>query len=112
MILALNCKNVKQEKHKPEDKLNKARIRRGKSIGYEYHTITVRPLNSRNINSESTFRDTKNQNKIHFCRGHFKVFTEEKPLFGKYTGIDWWEHQLRGKNTEGFINKDYKIKSN
>jgi hypothetical protein len=47
---------------------------------------------------------------LHICRGHFKKF-DDKPLFGKYTGLFWWESQVRGNKKHGIVLKDYKIAS-
>jgi hypothetical protein len=33
-------------------------------------------------------------NRQHIARGHFKTFTEEAPLFGKWTGMYFWEPQV------------------
>jgi hypothetical protein len=45
---------------------------------------------------------------LHICRGHFKRF-EERPLFGKYKGMWWWESQLRGSLQHGYIKKTYEV---
>ena len=56
---------------------------------------------------------TKNKMNInltpHYCRGHLKHYGKNNPLFGKVSGMWWWQPFLRGQGT-GFINKDYKIK--
>jgi hypothetical protein len=47
---------------------------------------------------------------LHICRGHFKTFSEESPLFGKHTGTYWWESQVRSKAELGIVEKDYRIR--
>jgi len=51
-------------------------------------------------------------NRIHLCRGHFKEYTKEKPLFGKYTGTYWWQPTMRGNKKKGVIHKDYEVVAN
>jgi hypothetical protein len=46
---------------------------------------------------------------MHFRRGHFKEYTSEKPLFGKYTGAFWWEAHVAGSADIGEVRKDYRI---
>ena len=47
---------------------------------------------------------------MHLCRGHFKTFSEEAPLFGKFTGTYWWEPQLRGDASRGRLDKEYRVR--
>jgi hypothetical protein len=47
---------------------------------------------------------------LHICRGHFKTFTEEARLFGKYTGTYWWPAHVRGSVDEGVVEKDYRVR--
>lgn len=43
----------------------------------------------------------------HYCRGHFATYTEEKPLFGKYSGKFWIPAHVRGSVKNGAVVKDY-----
>jgi hypothetical protein len=45
---------------------------------------------------------------IHIVRGHFKTFTPEKPLLGKYSGTWWWQPSVRG-TAPRFSIKDYQV---
>lgn len=45
----------------------------------------------------------------HICRGHFKTYTEEKPLFGSITGTYWWANQVRGSKERGEVKKRYQV---
>jgi len=40
-----------------------------------------------------------------------KEYTQEHPLFGKLTGLYWWQPHVRGQNKEGIVMKDYAIKT-
>jgi hypothetical protein len=46
---------------------------------------------------------------LHLVRGHFKHYSDEAPLFGKYTGWWWWTPQLRGSVHHGIVDKNYRI---
>jgi hypothetical protein len=47
---------------------------------------------------------------LHICRGHFKSYTEDAPLFGKHTGTYWWADRVRGDRSRGRVEKDYAVK--
>lgn len=45
----------------------------------------------------------------HWCRGHFKTYTDAAPLFGKYTGTYWIPAHIRGNAVIGTVTKDYHV---
>lgn len=103
------CKNISTKEIPPPEKVNKKRLKNGKLPLYSYHVLEVdlgknKHLNTNNGKSGITQR-------IHFQRGHFKQFSEDKPLFGKISGLYWWQPHLRGTNKDGFVDKDYNIKT-
>lgn len=104
----LSCKNIEALPHPPPAKLNKKRRKRGKTEIFTYHTLVIKPTTKRQVESQSKGLWS---NRIHLCRGHFKEFTEEKPLFGKATGRFWWQPSVRGKNKEGVVIKDYRVRA-
>lgn len=46
---------------------------------------------------------------LHLARGHFKTYTEARPLMGKATGTYWWRPQIRGKDQSRIALKDYNV---
>ena len=46
---------------------------------------------------------------LHICRGHFAHYTEENPLFGKYSGDFWKPDHTRGNAFQGKILKSYSV---
>jgi hypothetical protein len=46
---------------------------------------------------------------LHICRGHFRTYTEDGPLFGKHTGTFFVSQHLRGVASAGQVRKDYDI---
>jgi hypothetical protein len=101
----LSCKNVSQELIVPHQ--GRQERRRGDKPEYTYRILKVKPLGS--YHPSATKEEAENHNRVHFCRGHFKQFFPTKPLFGKYTGLYWWEPHVRGKDNSGFVDKDYEI---
>lgn len=108
-VRLLNCKNITTEKIKPPEKLNKCRTRKGKLPIYDYHVLNVTVPGKKGETRLKT--DPLYHNRVHLCRGHFKEYTEDKPLFGKCTGLYWWQPHVRGQNKDGIIVKDYNIKT-
>jgi hypothetical protein len=104
-LVLLNCKNVGTEKVEIDMALNKKRKKLGRVPLFSYYTLVLKPVGKR----QKSIPKHLWENRIHFQRGHFKVFTEEHPLFGKHVGCFWWQPHIRGRNTNGIIMKDYKI---
>jgi hypothetical protein len=46
---------------------------------------------------------------LHLVRGHFKTYTDDKPLFGKQTGTWWWGWQARGNADAGQRDHAYEV---
>jgi hypothetical protein len=47
---------------------------------------------------------------LHICRGHFKTYTADAPLFGTVTGTYWWADQVHGSADLGVVDKDYRLR--
>lgn len=105
-LLWLNCKNICTERHEPSLALNKKRTAIGRQPLFSYHTLIIKPTTQK----EKLIPQHLWENRIHLCRGHFKSYTSEHPLFGKFTGRYWWQAQARGK-AKGIVMKDYQIEA-
>jgi len=55
-------------------------------------------------------KSTNEHVRVHFCRGHFKTYTKDAPLFGKIIGTFWWQPNVRGTTSEGISLKTYELK--
>jgi hypothetical protein len=106
-IKLLNCKNITTEKIPPSERLNKKRRKAGKQELFAYHVLDVVIPSKKRGYHEST--EPLSHNRVHLCRGHFKEYTAEHPLFGKYTGLYWWQPHVRGQNKNGIVMKDYNV---
>lgn len=104
-LMLLNCQNIGTENVEPPLNLNKKRGKKRKAPLFSYKTLIVKPTGK---DYQSVPKGLWN-NRIHFCRGHFKTYTKDAPLFGRFTGRYWWQPHTRGRNTKGVVHKDYKI---
>lgn len=103
----MNCRNVE--------------VREGDlSPGRRWHAQTKVPrltFKTLNITPEKSGSTRKSQREgestegrsLHICRGHFAHYTDENPLFGKYTGTFWRPDHVRGDAAHGVVEKDYSI---
>ena len=108
----LNCQNIITKEVTPSGKLNHKRVRNGKLPLYSYKILEVVKGKPKTKNAGSVPWDYKSPEAVrfHLCRGHFKTFTEERPLFGKYSGTFWWNPQSRGDRNKGVVEKEYSVK--
>lgn len=108
-LMLLNTQNIVTNKVIAPKKLNKKRIKKGEIPHTDYYTIGVK-----NPSEYSKRENRKIENpgitRLHLCRGHFKTYTEENPLFGRIVGRIWWQPHIRGNKDQGLILKDYHVK--
>lgn len=100
-----NCKNIEVRAVDPPAMRKKAR-RRG-DVAYRYHVLEIDKATMRRAYGDAG--ETYEHMPLHLCRGHFKSYTQEKPLFGRLTGTWWWPQHVRGSATSGVVDKDYKV---
>lgn len=110
-LMLLSCKNTTLIKNFPPTKLNRVRQKKGKTELFTYHTLKLTPFGNKKQH-RGDHGDAETHYRIHLCRGHFKRFTKDKPLFGKYTGLYWWNPSVRGKDKSGVVMKDYALQLN
>jgi hypothetical protein len=106
-VYLLNCKNIATEKVVAPERLNKRRRESGKQELFDYHILNVMVPSKKRGYRESAA--PLSHNRVHLCRGHFKEYTSEHPLFGHYTGLYWWQPHVRGQNKRGVVMKDYNV---
>lgn len=109
ILNVLSCKNVHLSMVDPPRALNKKRVKNGKLPLYRYHVLEV-DLGAGRAQSGKAPRGNAGIMPVHLCRGHFKEYTEERPLFGRVTGRFWWQPCARGNAQRGVVIKDYKIR--
>jgi hypothetical protein len=105
-ICLLHCKNVVSEIEQPSRQQQRHYERKNGFPPTDYHVLKIRPRPERGDRSGRE-QAAVGLNRQHIARGHFKTFTEEAPLFGKWTGMYFWEAQVRGNPQRGKLDKAY-----
>lgn len=109
----LNCRNICTERVVPPKKLNAKRSRTGREPMYSYRILKIGGYSCKVKHTDIEHEWTeKIQNVItaaHLCRGHYKTYTEDAPLFGKYVGTFWFSASVRGNPEHGIVEKDYEV---
>lgn len=106
-LIILNCKNITTERISAPEALNKKRRKSGKQELFDYHVLNVVVPSKKRGYHETT--EPLSHNRVHLCRGHFKEYTKEHPLFGRLVGLYWWQPCVRGQNKDGVVMKDYNL---
>jgi hypothetical protein len=104
-IEMLNCRNIEAVPASEVEGMPRKKMT-GKKELVDYRVLVVTPVGKSTKNSKPKHLW---RNRAHLYRGHFKTYTKEKPLFGKYVGRYWWQAGLRGSNKEGLVLKDYEV---
>lgn len=95
----LHCNNVRSKIHRPPEKLNKSRKKKGKPPIFEHRTLEVR-LSKGTYIPLSESLGGRDSPRLHLVRGHFRN------RFGKRF---WISPHARGRKELGVIHKDYEI---
>lgn len=105
----MHCKNVRRVENLPDEKLQKARERKGKDPLTKFYTLEINPMKEV-LRKEGQVSKNGLARALHICRGHFAHYTEERPLFGKVSGRFWVPAHVRGSKDAGEVKKDYSVK--
>jgi len=103
----LNCKNVTLEALPISRQQRRQAERRGDQL-LDYRILNVEPM-KRVLRTEGRVEEVGPKQALHICRGHFKTYNEDRPLFGKVAGTWFWESSIRGSLARGKVEKDYLV---
>lgn len=108
-----NCNNVRLEEQEAryenrQDRRNAER--RGDPPRHRFYTLAIDPMR-KSTEGGSGPSTSKGVTSMHICRGHFSHYSEERPLFGKYSGTFWVPAHVRGISEVGVVGKDYRVKA-
>jgi hypothetical protein len=106
----LHCKNVVRHDTTETDGPSSKWLRRQRVPEIRYHVLDINPMKEV-LRTEGGIDRNGIKKALHICRGHFATYTEEKPLFGKYTGTVWVPAHIRGSADQGVVDKDYRVKA-
>ena len=110
-IAFANCQNVQIVEDSglyPSRQARRAAERRGEPKPPRFYTLRINP-NAMRKQAESSGAASGRELSLHIVRGHFATYTEERPLFGKYSGTFWVPSHVRGSQDAGIVGKDYSI---
>lgn len=85
--------------------------RRHKSPLSDYYLLTVKPSSRVESIADVAQPVAPTNRREHIVRGHFRYYTPERPLFGRYSGMVWIAEHHRGDPDAGSIRKDYLVDS-
>ena len=109
-LMLLSCKNIITVTIPGKERLNKKRAKKGKFPITEYKILKIKPTEEKKVYiKEYDEKSYQGLQRVHLCRGHFKEYTNENPLFGKHVGRFWWQPMVRGDKKRGVLNKDYDV---
>ena len=106
----MNCKNVAVETVAPPARLNGARLKRGHPPLAAYKILKVHPT-LRTVQGDGDPGPADLERALHICRGHFKDYSGGRGLFGRLSGVFWWDMAARGSQESGVVLKDYEVRT-
>ncbi len=98
----LNCHNVTAADIIPIQP--RASRRRGDPAPYRYKVLNVHQWQRQRRGEAAPDGEPI---PVHWVRGHFKEYTLDRPLLGRYIGLFWWQPHLAGRNVKAFVDKQY-----
>jgi hypothetical protein len=109
-ITFMHCKSgAHLEEVVPPERLNRARVRRGKKPLVRHHTLVIDGLKEL-LRREGGIEQHGLKRALHLCRGHFATYSAEKPLLGHFVGTVFRSAHMRGHKKHGVVTKDYEVK--
>jgi hypothetical protein len=107
-LVFLNTQKVERLETVPPEKLSKRHQKKYGAPLTKFYTLKVNAVNARPAAKEHQGGNHQSP-AHHIVRGHFRRYTEEAPLFGKWAGVYWWGEFERGKKERGEVTKDYEV---
>lgn len=104
----MHCKNIGLRDEYQTRQARRKRERMGAG-DWKYKVLTINPTMTPGSGSQRGARI--GDMPAHLVRGHFATYSEDNPLFGKYTGTFWRPAHVRGNADNGTVYKDYKVKA-
>lgn len=106
-----HCRNVEVIEQELPPPIIKKRKEKGIPV-YKFKMIVIKPVGGKRIVNTKKGEPAIQHNgmmPLHFVRAHFKVYTEERPLFGKHSGTYFWHQFAKGSDKYGEITKGYSV---
>lgn len=107
-ICLLNCRNVELVDKQYSRQVLRQAERKGKEL-IKYKELVIEPFKKQVRAETAGSNESEIHRALHICRGHFATYSEERPLFGKYTGTFWKPMHVKGSKKYGEVRKSYKV---
>jgi hypothetical protein len=105
----LHCKNVDVVEVDPAPALSRKHQRRTGRALSRYVILDIDPMRQV-LRRDGQLEQGGLVSALHICRGHFKTFTPDAPLFGRLVGSYWWADHLRGDERAGRREHRYRVR--
>lgn len=106
-LALLHCRNVSVVEHQAPRHERRRAQKEGLTAPTKYYVLEIDNTLRRVVGQRPKGQSVHDAIALHMVRGHFKTFTQERPLFGRATGTYWWDSQVRGDAKRGAVAKDY-----
>lgn len=106
VLILMDCKNIMIERTPTINNKNRKILK--KEPRYEFHILKIKENRNTPTNSLEN-SSSLNKRSFHVCRGHYKEYKHESPLFGKFIGRYWWADHVRGDKNMGITEKEYDV---
>lgn len=106
----LNCKNIVMVDNEPDQDSAEIYEREFRQPMTKYKTLAVKATSKRYEREDDQPHEYQDIVPLHIRRGNFAHYTEDAPLFGKFTGTFWRPATTVGNAKNGIVVKDYKVK--
>src|SRR5262249_5617236 len=100
--------NVTLEAIVPSEKLSRSYSKRHGRPLVSYRELRIDPIR-KVLEQQRAGVGGSLRKALHLCRGHFKTFTADAPLMGHAAGTYFWGPHIRGAQSEGVVQKDYRV---
>lgn len=115
-ICFMHCKNVVRVPVEPKlTRQQRRRANAGADVpapGTRYTTLAIDPM-KQVLRREGGSEHVGTRKAMHICRGHFKTYTPDKPLFGRpidRSVMVWVPQHLKGTDHTRRVEKTYDVK--
>jgi hypothetical protein len=102
-----HCHNVQTTEHQPTRQQRRFRERHGGPPLVSWRTLDI-PGVERLLREQGGLDQHGLKHALHLVRANFATYTEEAPLFGKYTGMFYRPQHVRGKDKGRVSVHDYR----
>lgn len=105
-ICFMHAKNAMIEEVAIPEKLNRAALKKYEQPLMRYHMLKIKPMTRAHKDDAG---GTHASPSLHIRRGHWRTYTEDRPLFGKVAGTFWFDQAIVGNEKRGVVMKDYEV---